>query len=176
MGVQSLGREDPMEEEMATHFSILAQGTPWTEEPGELQSIESQRVRHDLMTEHASVSVYKLGLESVILFCLFSLPSRLLLTQMKGPEEGSSLLLGGVRVWAPLQVPTVITLDEGDWLCVITHASLCRYHRGWLQSCLMMVKVLILYLASSDTTQTTAVGRLIIMGCGGSPESLLGFP
>ena len=45
--VQSLGWEDPLEEEMATHSSILAWRIPWTEEPGELQSIGSQRVRHD---------------------------------------------------------------------------------------------------------------------------------
>ena len=45
--VQSLGREDPLEEEMATHSNILAWRIPWTEEPGELQSMGSQRVRHD---------------------------------------------------------------------------------------------------------------------------------
>ena len=39
--VQSLGREDLLEKEIATHFSILAWEIPWTEEPGELQSIES---------------------------------------------------------------------------------------------------------------------------------------
>ena len=45
--VQSLGQEDPLEEEMATHSSILAWKIPWTEEPGRLQSMGSQRVRHD---------------------------------------------------------------------------------------------------------------------------------
>ena len=44
-GVQSLGREDPLEKEMATHSSILAWRIPWTEEPGSLQSMGSQRVR-----------------------------------------------------------------------------------------------------------------------------------
>ena len=44
---QSLGWEDLLEEGMATHFSILAWRIPWTEEPGGLQSMESQRVRHD---------------------------------------------------------------------------------------------------------------------------------
>ena len=48
--VQSLGGEDPLEEGMATHSSILAWRIPWTEEPGGLQSIGSQRVRHDLVT------------------------------------------------------------------------------------------------------------------------------
>ena len=42
MRVQSLGREDPLEEEMATHSSIFAWKIPQTEDPGELQSMESQ--------------------------------------------------------------------------------------------------------------------------------------
>ena len=45
--VQSLGREDPLEKEMATHSGILAGRIPWTEEPGGLQCTESQRVGHD---------------------------------------------------------------------------------------------------------------------------------
>ena len=47
MQVQSLGGEDPLEEGMATHFSILAWRIPWTEKPGRLRSMWSQRVRHD---------------------------------------------------------------------------------------------------------------------------------
>ena len=45
--VQSPGWEDPLEKEMATHSSTLAWKIPWTEEPGRLQSMGSQRVRHD---------------------------------------------------------------------------------------------------------------------------------
>ena len=45
--VQSLGREDPLEKEMAIHSSILAWEIPWTEEPGGLQSMGSQRIGHD---------------------------------------------------------------------------------------------------------------------------------
>ena len=45
--VQSLGQEDPLEKGMATHSSILAWEIPWTEEPGGLQSMGLQRVRHD---------------------------------------------------------------------------------------------------------------------------------
>jgi len=45
--VRSLGWEDPLEKEMATHSSILAWRIPWTEESGGLQSTGSQRVRHD---------------------------------------------------------------------------------------------------------------------------------
>ena len=43
----NLGREDPLEKEMATHSSILIWRIPWTEEPGGLQSLGSQRVRQD---------------------------------------------------------------------------------------------------------------------------------
>ena len=45
--VQSLGWEDPLEKEMATHSSILAWRIPWTEEPGGLHSMGLQRVGHD---------------------------------------------------------------------------------------------------------------------------------
>ena len=45
--VQSLDRDDLLEKGMATHSSILAGSIPWTEEPGGLQSMGSQRVRHD---------------------------------------------------------------------------------------------------------------------------------
>ena len=45
--VQSLGQEDPLEEEMATHSSSLAWKIPWTEEPGGLQSLGSQRATHN---------------------------------------------------------------------------------------------------------------------------------
>ena len=45
--VQSLGQEDILEKEMATHSSTLAWKTPWMEEPGRLQSMGSQRVGHD---------------------------------------------------------------------------------------------------------------------------------
>ena len=45
---QSLGWEDPLEKQLATHSSILAWGIPWTEEPGGLQSMGWQRDRHDL--------------------------------------------------------------------------------------------------------------------------------
>ena len=49
-GIRSMGQEDPLEKEMATHSSILAWEIPWTEEPDGLQSTGSQRVGHDLVT------------------------------------------------------------------------------------------------------------------------------
>ena len=50
--VLSLGWEDPLEKEMATHSSTLAWKIPWTEEPGRLQSMGSQRVGYDWATLH----------------------------------------------------------------------------------------------------------------------------
>ena len=59
--VPSLGREDPLEKEMATHSSILAWRISWTEEPGGLQSMGSQRVGHNSATkqqqQHVAVAV-----------------------------------------------------------------------------------------------------------------------
>ena len=58
--VGSLGREEPVEEGMATHFSTLAWGIPWTEEPSGLQSIGSQRVGYDssdLACMHVSLAI-----------------------------------------------------------------------------------------------------------------------
>ena len=47
MEPMSLGREEPLEKGMATHSSVFAWRVPWTEEPGGLQSMESQRIRHN---------------------------------------------------------------------------------------------------------------------------------
>ena len=51
MQAQSLGQEDPLEKEMATHSSILAWRNPWTEKPGQLQSMGHKRVGHDFATK-----------------------------------------------------------------------------------------------------------------------------
>ena len=66
--VQSLGQEDPLEKKMATHSSILAWRIPWMEEPGRLQSMGSQRVRHDFIFQEfketrGKISVVLKGLE-----------------------------------------------------------------------------------------------------------------
>ena len=52
--VQSVGWEDPLEKQMETHSSIPAWRIPWTEEPGGLQSMESQRIRHNWVTNTQS--------------------------------------------------------------------------------------------------------------------------
>ena len=56
--VQSLGREDPLEKQMVTHSSILAWRIPWMEEPGGLQSMGLQRVRHNWATSLHFTSLY----------------------------------------------------------------------------------------------------------------------
>ena len=56
----SLSWEDPLEKEVATHSRILAWEIPWTEEPGGLQSVVSQRVRHDLATKHHQFGLWEL--------------------------------------------------------------------------------------------------------------------
>ena len=55
--VQSLDREDPLEEGMATHSRILAWRIPWTEEPGEVQSMGSQTVGHNRVTNTFTISL-----------------------------------------------------------------------------------------------------------------------
>ena len=57
--VQSLGHEDPLEEEMATHASVLAWRIPRTEEPGGLQSMGSQGVGHHSAAEHARIHIHQ---------------------------------------------------------------------------------------------------------------------
>ena len=55
MRIQSLGWEDPTEEEMATHSGVFAWKILWTEEPGQLQSMGPQRAGHDWVTEHTGI-------------------------------------------------------------------------------------------------------------------------
>ena len=68
--VLSLGWEDPLEKEMATLSSLLAQKTPWKEEPGGLQSMRSQRFGHNLLTKQQHIKLLFVGffVASYILF------------------------------------------------------------------------------------------------------------
>ena len=75
--VQSMGREDPLEKEMATHSSILAWKSPWTEEPSRLQSMGLQRVGHDWATS------LSLSLRFSYLTCYTQLFNRLVLSVPK---------------------------------------------------------------------------------------------
>ena len=65
--VQSLGWEDLLEKEMATRSSILAWKIPWTEEPGGLPSMGSQRVRHNLVTQQQQyIKTYMLKKKKIL--------------------------------------------------------------------------------------------------------------
>ena len=66
MWVRSLGREDPLEEEMTTHYNILAWEIPWTEEPDGLQFMGLQKVKQDLVTARAHIAYY-----TTIVYVLF---------------------------------------------------------------------------------------------------------
>ena len=66
MQVRSLGQEDPLEEGMATHLSLLAWEIPWTEDPGGLQSIGLQRVRHDLVTKEQQQTHAIIGVQCAV--------------------------------------------------------------------------------------------------------------
>ena len=68
MWAQSLGWEDPLEKEMATYSSILAREIPWTEEPGWLQSMESEKNQVGLSKSTTTIII---GYFFVILFLLF---------------------------------------------------------------------------------------------------------
>ena len=57
--VRALGWEDPLEKEMATHFSIIAWKISWTEEPGRLQSMGSQRVGHEFTLTFTFFTLYR---------------------------------------------------------------------------------------------------------------------
>ena len=92
-GVQSLGREDPLEEEMATHSSILAWRMLWTEEPGRLQSIELHRVGHTWNCLHTHTHTHTLFSEGgIILGCN---------TQVRCYEKGHhfDLVWQKVSIW-----------------------------------------------------------------------------
>ena len=73
--VRSLGQEYPLEKEMATHSSTSAQKIPWMEEPSRLQSVGSQRVRHDWVTSLSLSSLEWSSMNAEILSLIFSLIS-----------------------------------------------------------------------------------------------------
>ena len=111
--VQSLGREDPLEKEMATHSSTLVWKTPWTEEPGRLQSLGSQRVGHDWATS--------LSLSQLLLRCIISSVQQsdmviyiLSFLTLKQRVWETSLVAQWISVCLPTQGTWVQSLVEED--------------------------------------------------------------
>ena len=101
------GQEDPLEEEMVTHFSILVRKIPWTEEPSGLQPMVPQRVGHKWWTEHARTKFF---------FTEFSEISFGLFVWQLGSIY---LLVGSERKWKPKYNFQLLYLKETFWVIVI---------------------------------------------------------
>ena len=95
--VHSLGRDDPLEKGMATHSSVLACRIPWTEEPGGLQSMGSQRIRHDWATNTFTLSL-------ALLPALFSPPNG------QPPRQHRPWLAWPAGITSRLPAPPTLTL------------------------------------------------------------------
>ena len=131
MWVRSLDREDPLEEEMATHSSILAWKIPRTEEPGKLQSLGSQRVRHDLATEHAHTDTQR---PDVLTPWVASHPWAEHWKQILRTIEP---LWDGRNQWKKFQMVIFVTkildsLDIFKCLCANNSPSYCEANKGHL--------------------------------------------
>ena len=120
--VWSLGREDPLEKEMATHSSILTWKIPWTEEPGRLQSMGSKRVGHDwatslcfsrpYVTPGKTKALTKQTLVGKAMSLLFNIMSRFVTAFLPRSEH---LLIS----W--LQLPTAVILEPKKIVCHCFH-------------------------------------------------------
>ena len=111
--VPSLGWEDPLEKEMATHSSILAWRIPWTEEPGRLQSMGSRRVRHGWVT-------------SLSLFAFMHWRRKWQPTPvfLPGESQGQGSLVG-CRLWRSTESDTTeATWQQNNIKCINIHIKL----------------------------------------------------
>ena len=131
----SLGREDSLESEMATHSSILSWEIPWTEEPGMLHSMGSQRVRYDRATYHARThellktvprvswrnrSVSWLRQRS----CKSARPVKLQRTEAYIRKQTSTYQAGDVPLW-------LIDFINDNFLIVLLYDNYARYYHKW---------------------------------------------
>ena len=91
--IQSLGREDLLEKEMATHSSILAWKIPWTEEPGRLQSMGSQKVRATSTTEQLHFLLFFNTYAIIYNFSKFSLILMFLVFVLDTPSSLCGILV-----------------------------------------------------------------------------------
>ena len=134
--VQSLGWEDPLEEGMAAHSSILAWRIPWTEKSGRQQSMGLQRVRHDWVTKH---STRKAKQTECIFFKTETVPYNKQQRQ-EAPKRNSkasqikqemriSLVVQWLRIYLPMQGTRVWSLVWEDSTCLGTTKSVC--HNYW---------------------------------------------
>ena len=129
--VRSLGREDLLEKEMATHSSILTWEIPWTEEPGGLQSLGSQRIGHNWTTctaPHYSFTFIKR---------LFSSSSLSAITVVSSAYLRASLVAQMVKNLPAMQETQLWSLGWEDPLEkeMATHSSILTWEIPWRKEC-----------------------------------------
>ena len=140
-GVRSLGWEDPLEEGMATHSGILAWRIPWTEEPGGLQSIGSQRVEHEWVTNtHAHSYISSLASSrrnGLIKRCPVGLKSAVLpghQSQVPAPPADTSKLICGSPSF---MVCTLLNLMLLHWFGWSVNLCMSPLRTGFLFSAVL---------------------------------------
>ena len=127
--VQSLGREDSLEKEMATHFSTLAWKIPWTDEPGRLQSMGLQRVRHDWVTSLSLTNTLFLDKKLFSVFHHYRLDCKwtslnLMFVYFQGFLGGSAGKESTCKVWS---LGWEDLLEKG----MATHSSILVWRIPW---------------------------------------------
>ena len=134
--IQSLGWGDPLEEGMATYSSILSWRIPWTKEPGKLQSMGLQRVKHDWMTNtstttvwyriHGIMSSLDLCLSSVYWLCPQSDSAYRAATAVEVPGHTASHHILQLKVsylfwWLPWEREIAPFFSSWNWCILFTH-------------------------------------------------------
>ena len=137
--VRSLGQEDPLEKEMATHSSILAWKTQWTEEPGRLQSTGLQRVSHDWATSSHTPSPPAPG--SSHFFKVIKYTVKKLTKHMVEKFNQYSNVVSPISKFPPQRQP----LLWGSWECNPMEIFLCIrlwiLKKGWIRRPLLKVSI-----------------------------------
>ena len=141
-GVRSLGREDPLEKEMAIHSSSLAWKIPWMEKPSRLQSTGSQRVRHDWATSPSPPSTCWMGEPC-------GLPS---IKSHRSDLAAAAYLLGNHFYVFIFRVSKMKGLDQ--WLCQVCpfHSSIYTHFFGAIPCREMFFLCVLLFCASDSKT------------------------
>ena len=113
--VGSLGQEDPLEEEMAAHSSILVWKIPWVEEPGGLQSMGSQGVRHDWVRAHTHTCTYTFViklLEQILLSILLGLRKLRPRKKNNNLPQRTELVIGQTKIYQSLHYVAFYEIEK----------------------------------------------------------------
>ena len=166
--VRSLGREDPLEKEMAPHSSTLAWRIPWREEPGRLQSMGSQRVGHDWVT---SLSLFT-----------FKDDKRTENNGSKGSgDQGQSWGHECTETWTVLWCCPRLSASKKHctlhWTFLFVTGRLSRKH-SWLEESGLLIEISIQPIREKDLEKKTDswVGKIHWRTDGLSTPVFLGFP